>query len=87
MRTSTAASPQTVAPQQRHPQGASCVPTPDGSSFIDLREGVRFAMSWSELEGWIERAAAAHRSGGLATNQLEELVDLAIDVSRQVPEG
>jgi len=57
-----------------------------GDRFDDLHEGIRYAMSWDELEGWIARARTAYEQGALAEPQVEELVEQAIHVSRCVPE-
>ena len=54
--------------------------------FEDLREGIRYAMSWAELEGWIARARTAHEQGKLEALQVETLMEQAIHVSRCIPE-
>ena len=55
--------------------------------FFDLQEGIRFAMSWTELEGWIDRACRAYAHGDLDAVQVEELAEQAVRVSQQVPEN
>jgi hypothetical protein len=55
--------------------------------FFDLQEGIRFAMSWTELEGWIDRAGRAYARGDLDAVQVEELAEQAVRVSQQVPEN
>lgn len=52
----------------------------------DLREGIRYAMSWTELEGWIARARSAYEQGELEAPQVEALMEQAIHVSRCIPE-
>lgn len=73
-------------PSRATPTGTPGPSAVAGDSFVDLREGVRFAMSWKELEGWIDRATNAFRRGELVADEVEELVELAIETSRQVPE-
>jgi len=58
-----------------------------GDRFDDLHEGIRYAMSWAELEGWIARARIAYEQGTLESFQVEELMEQAIHVSRCVPEA
>ena len=55
--------------------------------FFDLQEGIRLAMSWTELEGWIERASRAYTRGDLDAVQVEELAEQAVRMSQQVPEN
>ena len=55
--------------------------------FFDLQEGIRLAMSWTELEGWVERASRAYTRGDLDAVQVEELAEQAVRVSQQVPEN
>jgi len=54
--------------------------------YVDLQEGIRYAMSWSELEGWIERARESHQQNRLDDAEMEELMEQAIQISRCIPE-
>ncbi|MFA6107170.1 MAG: hypothetical protein WDA75_00245 [Candidatus Latescibacterota bacterium] len=68
---------------------ASVAVLPEDSAwdcFDDLHEGIRYALSWTELEAWVAQANRAHAMGQLDAAELEHLTELAIRVSRAVPE-
>lgn len=68
---------------------ASAAVLPEESAwncFDDLHEGIRYALSWTELEAWVAQANRAHSMGQLDATELEHLTELAIQVSRVVPE-
>ena len=85
------------APSSRRPLSSSRPPTSSrpghvrqlipADRFFDLQEGIRLAMSWTELEGWVERASRAYTRGDLDAVQVEELAEQAVRVSQQVPEN
>jgi hypothetical protein len=54
--------------------------------FDDIHEGIRYALSWTELEAWVAQANRAHSMGQLDAAELEHLTELAIQVSHVVPE-
>lgn len=67
-------------------------PTSAAGSFEDpvlqnLENGIHYAMSWIELEGWIDRARLAYEEGDLHARQVEILMEQALRISRCVPEN
>lgn len=69
------------------------LPTKSGSSKPELLQaeeylaaGIVRANSWLDLEYWIGRAERACQEGDLAFDQLEKLVQQAVEVSRGIPE-
>ena len=52
----------------------------------NLEDGIRYAMSWIELESWIDRARLAYEEGDLQARQVEVLMEQALRLSRSIPE-
>ncbi len=62
-------------------------PTPATDPVLqNLENGILYAMSWIELEGWIDHARLAYEEGDLQARQVEILMEQALRISRCVPE-
>ena len=70
------------------PPAALFRPEPEISDpLFELYQGIGHAVSWRELEAWLNRTRAAYEQGMLAAAHAEQLTRQVIRVSRRVPEG
>ena len=52
----------------------------------DLQLGVRYAMSWLELEGWLDQARRACEVGAISANELDQLLEEAMSIGNALAE-
>lgn len=52
----------------------------------ELRLGIRFAMSWLELEGWLSQARRACEVGAISQDELDELLEEAMRMGSALAE-
>lgn len=78
----------TLSPEARVSEWDAIADLPfvPGDVFSDLQEGIRCAVSWTELEGWIDRACRAQACGALKIDQVEHLVEQAVGISQCLPD-
>ena len=54
--------------------------------YTDLQLGVRYAMSWLELKGWLDEARRACEVGAISPDELDQLIEEAMRISSALAE-
>ncbi len=52
----------------------------------DFQLGVRYAMSWLELEGWLDQARRACEAGAINQDELDQLLEEAMNIGSALAE-